>query len=441
MDTKKLMCKATEIYLLLFASIHLLYIGFSGYSHIFEAKVLTFCVINILYLLSLIILFLISADRKDTNPFESFKKHLFPARFFAILYMLFALISGALNSPVTFFGVSRFEGVFTISLYCLSFVAVSLFPCKKRYLTVVFSISVSLSFALSALQLMGYNPLSLYPDGMTFYDAGIKYTTAFTSTIGNTNLVGAFICLALPFLTAILLKSKGWLRFLLFIPILLMANTVLRMGVDSAILGLLAGIIIGIPFIFRFRKKHVIIYISAIIILAILGMIFIYNYSFDSGFLFEIREILHGRISDTFGSGRIRIWKNVLSEIPDSPIFGKGPDTMQLEKFPSFERYYPALGKVMKTGIDVAHNELLNVLYHQGIIGLISYLGFIFFVLRDWWKNRNDTVVLSLGISLICYLVQSMFTFSMCLVAPYFWIAAGRVVGISRENIKEPTLD
>ena len=423
--------KATEIYLLLFATVHLLYFGFSGYAHIFDAKQVTFCTINLLYLLCIAVSPIIFTGEKTV-----LSKRLSPAHIFAVLYMLFTVISGILSEhfPKTFFGVSRFEGIFTICIYCLTFIAVSAFSCRKRYIFVVFSIAVTLFSLVCVIQLFGYNPLSLYPAGTNFYDAGVIFTTAFIGTLGNTNLSGAFICIAFPFLLVMMLKAKGKSRFLLLIPLLLLSFSVLKMGVDSTILGLVAGFIICFPALLNFGKRKAIIFyiILAVIILAFL--VFIYCNAPSEGMLHEISEILHGNIDESFGSGRIRIWKNVISEIPDSPILGKGPDTMQEEKFPPFERFYPARNKVMRAGIDVAHNEFLNILYHQGVLGLLAYSGFVFFVLRAWYKNRNDALILALGSSVICYLVQSFFTFSMCISAPYFWICAALIVGLSEEK-------
>ena len=431
MEKNALLKKATEIYLFLFATVHLLYFGFSGYAHIFDAKQVTFCTINLLYLLCIAVSPIIFAGKK-----AGFSKRSSHAHIFAVLYMLFTVISGMLSEhfPKTFFGISRFEGMFTICIYCLTFIAVSAFPCRRKYIFVAFSVAVTVFSALCAIQLFGYNPLSLYPDGMNFYDAGVKYTTAFIGTIGNTNLSGAFICLALPFLAVMMLKSKAKEKILLIIPISLLVFTALKMGVASTVLGLLACFVICLPLILGFSKKATVLYFVCLVVCALVLLAVIYFYPFESGFFFELREVLHGNFDENFGSGRIRIWKNVLSEIGDRPIFGKGPDTMQTDKFPAFERYYPALGKVKRTGIDVAHNEFLNILYHQGVVGLIAYLGFVFCVMNALWKNRNDTAVLALGCGIVCYLVQSFFTFSMCLTSPYFWIAAGLVVGQSERK-------
>jgi hypothetical protein len=55
----KIMRKATEIYLLLFASVHLLIVGTSGYSNIFMSKKISFCAITSLYFVCAFIAFLL----------------------------------------------------------------------------------------------------------------------------------------------------------------------------------------------------------------------------------------------------------------------------------------------------------------------------------------------------------------------------------------------
>lgn len=442
MCSKRIMQKATEIYLILFASVHLLFFGFSGYSRIFEAKITTFCAINGLYFACAVFVFFKAVFAEHVNIGNFIKRKLNYTYLFVLLYLIFTIVSGLFSQhfPKTFFGMSRFEGMFSISFYCISFILVSLFPCRKKVVLTVFAISSTLFASLCVLQTFGFNSFNLYPAGTNFYDAGRLYTTAFISTIGNTNLSGAFICLALPLFTTLIIKSKSKLRFLLLIPTLLLAYTVFKMDVTSCLLGIFAGFILTIPFILGFSKKATVIYFAVLIVIFILCLTVIYFAAPEKGFIHEISRILHGDISESFGSGRIRIWKNVLSQIGDSPIFGKGPDTMISERFAPFERYYPDRGKVMKTGIDIAHNEFLNVLYHQGILGLFAYMGFIACVLGKWLKNRRDTAILALGVSLICYLIQSFFTFSMCLVAPYFWICSGLVVGMENCAIEEPTL-
>jgi len=442
MQYRKILSKLSEVYLLLFATIHLLYLGFDGYTKIFNAKILTFSVINGIYFTGILITFLalyLSFDNFDLR--SDFKKLLHPSRLFALIYLAFTVLSafGSRYFPLTLNGVSRFEGLLTISIYVFSFIAVSFFGCRKKYLLYAFAISVTLFGILSVIQIMGLNPLSLYPVGTNFYGAGIDYPTAFIGTIGNTNLSGAFISLVLPFLAVIMIKAESKKKWFLLIPVMLLSVTALKMDVTSTLLGLTAGITVALPLLFKFNKRKAAIYFAVLVLLLILLVVLLYIFDLG-GFFGEVHSILHGEISEKFGSGRIRIWKDVLSEIPEHLFFGKGPDTMKKSDFPAFEKYYPSLDRVITRSIDVAHNEPLNILFHQGIFALIFYTGFIISTLTVWFRNRDDYVILALGIGFISYLVQSLFTFSMCLTAPYFWICAGLIIGLSDISIEKPTL-
>lgn len=57
---------------------------------------------------------------------------------------------------------------------------------------------MSLCCLLSLWQLAGGNPLGLYPNGLSYSDAGTAYSGAYLGTIGNTDLLAAVMCVAVP---------------------------------------------------------------------------------------------------------------------------------------------------------------------------------------------------------------------------------------------------
>jgi len=70
---------------------------------------------------------------------------------------------------------------------------------------------------------------------------------------------------------------------------------------------------------------------------------------------------------------------------------------------------------------DTAANVYLTVLINLGIIGLFSYLTFIFSQVKLCLKNMNTySVVLFTGF--ICYLIQDFFNLSVVIVSPLFWL-------------------
>lgn len=69
-------------------------------------------------------------------------------------------------------------------------------------------------------------------------------------------------------------------------------------------------------------------------------------------------------VIETGGTGRWYIWKSMLDEIINSPndfLFGRGIDAMH-------EIFING-----KWDVAVAHNQMIQVLYNQGLIGLIAF--------------------------------------------------------------------
>ena len=151
----------------------------------------------------------------------------------------------------------------------------------------------------------------------------------------------------------------------------------------------------------------------------------------DSGLLHEIHELLHGRVSDTFGSGRIYIWKSVLERIPSQLWLGSGPDTMMLAEIEPFTRFDERLNTAIVAQIDVAHNDYLNILYHQGIFAMLAYMAALVDAAGKWLRNSEKSgVVAALGGAALCYYIQAFFGFSFCGSTIYFWVILGLLVSV-----------
>lgn len=152
-------------------------------------------------------------------------------------------------------------------------------------------------------------------------------------------------------------------------------------------------------------------------------------------FLSQVHQILHGNIDDKFGSGRIYIWKEVLSLIPKYFWFGSGPDTLAFLNIESFSRYDAELGFEIFAGIDTAHNEYLNIFINQGFLAITSYCMGIIFSLRRWYIYAEDDRIMIAGAGVCFYLIQAFFGISTYITAPYFWV----FLAILNQKIKEET--
>ncbi len=157
------------------------------------------------------------------------------------------------------------------------------------------------------------------------------------------------------------------------------------------------------------------ILIVSCILIVIVSLYFI---DFKSGILYEVHELLHGNFDDEFGTYRIFLWKRSLKLILDYPILGTGPDSFAVRFMAKYTNDIMAIGPL--TINDTAANVYLTMTVNLGIIGLLNYLSFLFYNLKEGIKNINKYSVVLL-IAIICYITQDFFNLSVVIVSPLFW--------------------
>jgi O-antigen ligase len=142
--------------------------------------------------------------------------------------------------------------------------------------------------------------------------------------------------------------------------------------------------------------------------------------------VYQVRELLHGRGEDTFGSNRLYIWRNTLPSNVWNPVFGNGPDTFGFV-FPKQEE----AAELYRTNFDKAHNEYLQILICQGILGLLCYLVFLgaLFV-KAVPKAFKDPLLLAVLAAFTGYCVQAFFNISLPIASQMLWVMAGIIAGI-----------
>ena len=418
----------TEGWLLLMLTVFPLFCGFEGYSRISEAKFALFCILcggyaGLMLLLGLEGL-LIGAV-KPVSPLALLKKSSWPQRF-VLLYMAFTWVS-ALASPFfpdTVVGMSRYEGALSLTLYGLCFLLLSVWGKARARLLAALGGSVTLLCILCFLQLLGLNPLSLYPAGLNYYDAGVKYVGEYLGTIGNTDLLAAFFCLVIPVFWIALLRLRDRRRFLLLIPLALSLTVLLWMRVLAGLLGVFLGGLLCLPAVLPAGKRLRRGLAAAVLALLLLALAAFYFADAGAGLAHELHELLHGRGDPAFGSGRLFIWRQVWERLPARLLFGAGPDTMLAAGLAPFQRVDAATGRTVVAQIDAAHNEYLNVLFHQGLFALLSYLGLLLSLARRRLREaRERPLSAMLGGAALCCCVQAFFGISTPITAPLFWLA------------------
>ncbi len=344
-----------------------------------------------------------------------------------LVYLLFTWISALLSEhfPKTVVGATRCEGALTVTIYCLIFLIVSMYGKVHRHMLTVLSVCSVAFGIICILQLYGKNPFWLYPEGYDYFDAHVAYSGEYLGTIGNTDLVAAFLCLLIPIFLTEIIKFGIKRKYYLLLPLAVLTFVLVKMNVLAGIVGILFGYAIIIPVICFKSHRAKRICIIAIIALAFAALLLIYLVDLPFELPHQMHMMMHGSVEGVFGSGRIHIWKSVLERVPKHLLFGSGPDTMAYEDIEPFSRFDETLGITLVSKIDVAHNEYLNVLSQQGILAFIAYMAIVIYTVFKWFKHANKSTAAILGSALICYFIQAFFSFSMCITAPFFWVILG----------------
>lgn len=225
--------------------------------------------------------------------------------------------------------------------------------------------------------------------------------------------------------------EKGRARALDIALLFLTGFTLFAIRVAAGILAFIVTVLAATPLMLR--KKHgelwkkFAVLEAALVLLALLAV-----FLFDFGGSGTLHELLRGRPDPSFGSGRFKIWSEVIAAMKGHLLWGTGPDSMQAWELPGFTRYVESLVVTIESGIDVAHNEYLNVAAQQGLLASAAFLSLLLLSLAKALRRTGESGVMLPLCAATAYLVQALFGFSMCMTAPLFWAFLG--LSISREE-------
>ena len=412
-------------YLLLMATIFPLWFHKGGLTDISKAKANFFLILSAVYLFSLLFLFLgdlLHGKIRFSSVISAVRRFSWPQRFI-LFYLLFTLLSALLSdySSVAWLGGSRGEGALCIAAYCLVFLCVSSFYEPNPLLLFGFGASVTVFCIISILQILGFNPFGLFPE-IGAANPFLHYGASFLGTIGNIDSVATFFCIAIPIFWVALLRLSGRLRLLLTVPLLLCLYLLWKISVAAGFLGVVLGGLLSLPVVLPVGtkvKKYMAWGIALLLAGCLVGAYFL---DLPQEELHELHEILHGNFKNSYGSGRVFIWRRVLENFRYHLWFGTGPDTLSLTGVGE-RQLFNAAGEMTRVKLyDAAHNEYLNILYHQGIFALTAYLGALVFSAVHWLKNAaKDGACALLGAAALTYCIQAFFGISQPITAPYFW--------------------
>ena len=232
--TSNIFEQVTEIYLILMVTVFLLYPGRQGFGGIAEEKYRAFLLLCGGYAAIMLLLLaetaIVGGLHRDIR--SALKRTSWTQRLLAI-YLLLTWISALLSPyfPDTVIGVGRYEGALTITIYCACFFFVRAYGKAGKVLIAAMALSVSGFCVICIIQLYGGNPFGLYPAGYNYADAYKAYSGAYLGTIGNVDLVAAFLCMMIPACWATILRSGDRQRFYLLAPLTLALFVLIKMDV------------------------------------------------------------------------------------------------------------------------------------------------------------------------------------------------------------------
>lgn len=414
---KNVLERLADAYMFLMLTVFLLWPGTNGYTQIVEAKYRLFLWLTGGYCALSVLLWLELALIRKPVAFAR------PCLTEALLlgYLLCAMLA-CLLSPwrsETWLGGPRRNGFLTLALYVLSFCLVRRFARPAAWMLDALGAALTLFCVVAILQLLGKNPFGLYPAGLTYYDAGKAYSGQYLSTAGNAGLAAAILCTAIPALT-----FGGWRlrRWRLFGPAALGLTVAIWMDVSAGLLGLAGSFLLTFPLALpqgRARKIAACA-MAGMLLLALAGVCLLPGLP---GMFGEAHELLRGNADPTFGSGRIYIWQNVWQAIQSRTWFGGGPDTLRRQVTAYFERYDPSTNRLLRSTIDAAHSEYLNIWAETGIFALLFWLGAMGASAARFVRHADDPAVLICGSAALGYCIQAFFGISMCISTPYLFLA------------------
>ena len=321
---------------------------------------------------------------------------------------------------------ARYEGLLTQCCYYILFVCFFFSRVSLKPVLISAAAGVAVFFIVVLLQRSGANPFGPYPAGRSY-----AQNPEFQGTIGNIDMcTGYLLLLAGLFLYGLVgsvtdLRIRGCRRFVLPVILALALPIVLWLILTMEVqFGVVSLAVLFLFTLLRFLPKKY--RLPLLILLIVLILLCVWFWPGRSGGVWELHEILHGRGRLSFGSDRVAVWLYSLRLAQENLLLGGGSGTFESR----FNRYISDNsliipkeqdGSPLPDYFDNPHNEYVAQLTDHGLPALLLFLALLFFAIsrrRDIWLP----MLTPYSAAVLCYMVQAFFSFSVCIVAPVFWI-------------------
>ena len=252
-----------------------------------------------------------------------------------------------------------------------------------------------------------------------------KYARGF---LGNSNNFALLMSICYFISLGTLLYSNKNRQIIKYILIVIFSLGSIISGSMSVLLSIIITSIIII--IFRIKSKInknsiIKLSVSFVLLLSFFTIFVLNNKNYKKELKLFAKEsitiISTGKIDNSFGTGRVYIWKNIIKKSFEKPIFGIGIDNIPLAFDP------PLIDVVSKLKVDKAHSDFLQRLVCEGYFSLIIYIVFLIGVIYENIKSKDELKKIII-ISIIGYIICVSIGISVIRVAPIFWILIGLAI-------------
>ncbi|MBI2118114.1 MAG: O-antigen ligase family protein [Elusimicrobia bacterium] len=280
------------------------------------------------------------------------------------------------------------------------------------------------------------------------FNLGAPKSMRIFSTLGNPIYLSVYsvLNLFLALFIAFRENKPGWYLFSILFSTLNLSIAALT-GSRSVILAIIASITVSLlVFLLVLKSKRIKIAILSILILSLSSALFLFlwlNTQKGQKWAYTtlpdpILRIIYKKTS----TDRFILWQIGLNGFKKKPILGWGWENFNL----IYHKYYdPDFRKnLIESWYDRSHNQLIDILALNGIIGFLAYAAFWITLLFNLIKKLKDEVdykkqcsILTLISMFTFYFIQNLFVFDSPATLIIFYFSIGLVYFILNEKKSE----
>lgn len=345
---------------------------------------------------------------------ESVRPKLNKTGMFLLVFIVIAFVSALINPDLSknFWGdMERSEGLLLWLHLGVFFFVTSSFIKSRRTWNALLDVSL-----ISAVLVCFYGIAQTTGSEAVLASSGARVDALF----GNAAFLATYLLLHLGITAYLFVERKNiWARGYYIILAVLYAWIILATQTRGAALGLAAGILVaGVLLAWRYRQNSKVRTSAIGIIVAVIVFSGILYVSRDSGWVRGngvLKRLASISIQERTAQTRLATWGAALKGIKEKPVLGWGIENFNVV----FNKYFPPViyeDEGSTVWFDRAHNTVLERATTTGVLGLIAYLGFIFYpayyLLRKQEQDENGRLLaIVVAATTTAFFVQNLFVF------------------------------